>query len=140
MKKILFITLLFVACKNDTAVESTPQIVEIPEEFVSFYEKFHTDSLFQLEHIIFPLSMKSDSTKWQKDEWTHHKAFDSQDGAYTREFDNFNGIIIETIREKNNSFKIERRFSKSSDSYNLIYYVIENQLEMWGEKELTIDD
>ena len=135
MKNILFAFLLLTACKNAPEPPALEEKVEIPEEFVSFYEQFHTDTMFQLEHIIFPLSQRSDSSKWMKEDWVFHKAFDSQDGAYTREFDNFNGIIIETVREQNNSFKIERRFSPSEGSFNLIYYRIENQLEMWGEKE-----
>ncbi len=73
---------------------------------------------------------------WLKSEWKMHKAFDDQSGAYIREFDNFNGIIIETIRDKNNMFLIQRRFTPSGDSYNLIYYSLDNKLDMWGERVL----
>jgi len=131
------LVLLFIcSCNEKSPTTDSNEVVEIPESFVDFYERFHADSLFQMNHIVFPLAQKSDSTKWLEDNWSLHKAFNSQDGNYSRSFDNFNGIIIETIREKNNAFIITRRFAPSADSYNLIYYQIENKLEMWGEKVL----
>ena len=140
MKKYLFLFLisLLAACKNDKEVanEPTEVFVEIPEDFLDFYEKFHSDSVFQVNHTLFPLKEKSDGSYWQKAEWRMHQAFDSQNGSYTREFDNFNGILIETILEKNGAFMIKRRFAKFGDSYNLIYYSIDNQLERWGQKIL----
>jgi len=133
---LLIPLIILCSCKNSPTPENSDQVINIPEDFVSFYEKFHSDSLFQIDHIVFPLSMKMDSSKWQKSEWTMHKTFDSQNGAYTREFDNFNGIIIENIREKNNAFILERRFAKFGGEYNLIYYTIINRLEKWGERIL----
>ncbi len=130
---LLILTLIFIcSCNNTSAPNTTEQVIEIPEAFVSFYEKFHSDSIYQLNHIVFPLKKKSDLSRWLKSEWKLHRPFDDQNGSYLREFDNFNGIIIETIREKNNMFLIQRRFAPSEDSYNLIYYTLDNKLEMWG--------
>ena len=33
-------------------------IVQLPDEFRDFSKKFHSDSLFQIKHIVFPLSGK----------------------------------------------------------------------------------
>jgi len=133
----IFQLLILCSCNNTSAPNTTEQVIEIPEAFVSFYEKFHSDSIFQLNHIVFPLKQKSDSSLWLKSEWKLHKPFDNQNGAYLREYDNFNGIIIESIREKNNMFLIQRRFAPSGDSYNLIYYTLDNKLDMWGERVLN---
>jgi hypothetical protein len=120
--------------KNDTT-SFAENIVEIPEDFIAFYEQFHIDSVYQLEHIVFPLAQKTDDSKWQKDTWQMHKPFDSQDGNFERVFDNFAGIMTETIMEKNGAFLITRRFSKIGDEYQLIYYSLENRLEGWINKE-----
>lgn len=125
------------SCKqaNNDTTSLDENIVEIPEDFVSFYEQFHTDSVYQMDHIVFPLAEKVDGSKWQKDAWQIHKPFNSQDGNFERMLDNFAGIITETILEKNGSFLITRRFSKIGDEYQLIFYSLENRLEGWIDKE-----
>ena len=136
--KPLIIFCLFVCCKAEKSdMSPETEIVEIPQNFISFYEEFHADSSFQMNHITFPLSQKDSLSKWQKEEWILHKGFDNHNGSYSREFDNFEGIIIETIRESNNAFVIQRRFAPMGDSYSLIYYTIENQLENWGQRILS---
>lgn len=112
-------------------VEDKP--IEIPEDFISFYNQFHTDTAYQLQHILFPLqgipSLKAgdDITgmQWwfEKDGWKYHKPFNDMDGTYTRSFDNFAGIITETIVDNTGQFTMVRRFTKSSeDEWTLIYY------------------
>lgn len=135
---LIFLVALFnSSCKNNSTPDSespSENIVEIPEDFVSFYEQFHADTSFQLNHIVFPLNQKSDGSKWQKDSWQFHKPFNSQNGSYHRAFDNLNGIITETIAETNQAFVITRRFARMGSEYHLIQYSITNNLEMWGEK------
>lgn len=136
---------LFFSCKNENAnTQDKSQkgepidilTVEIPSDFIPFYEQFHTDSLFQINHIVFPLAQKEDGTKWQRNQWIMHTPFDSQGGAFSRSFENFNGIIFEYIVEKSGAFKIEKRYSKTTDSYQLIYYTSKVTLEGWTpEKE-----
>lgn len=125
----IFILLIIISsCKDTSAPENTLELIEIPEEFVSFYQEFHTDSIFQMQHIVFPLRQKSDSSKWQESEWVMHTGFSNTDSSLIREFDNFKGIIIESIRDRNNAFMVQRRFAPSDSSYNLIYYEIKNKL------------
>lgn len=99
---------------------------ELPEDFLSFYMKFHTDSVYQVEHIIFPLKMKSDSSSYLADEWQMHKPFSDHGGEYTQSFLNINGLIVEKIVSQNQIYKMERRFIKADDGYNLIYYQVDN--------------
>jgi hypothetical protein len=115
--------------KSQTSGTTDNNVVEIPEDFISFYERFHTDSLFQVEHIIFPLKESSDSTMWLQSDWQLHRPFDSMNGEFVRSFDNINGMIIETIKEKNGFVEITRRFGKIGDEYNLIYYRIRSQFD-----------
>ncbi len=134
MNRFLIILLIAVAiiisCKNDQSVSNDKVISQdIPSDFLNFYQKFHADSNYQMEHIIFPLAGKSDSTKWEEATWIQHKPFDNSTNEFERQFSNFQGIVIEKIVSKDNSYFIERRFSKSGETYNLIYYKVFNAFE-----------
>jgi len=135
---VILIGLLTITCCKENAKQDSNNTkpeevltVNIPSDFVTFYNKFHSDSIFQMDHIVFPLAQKDDGTKWQKENWKIHKAFNDQNGAYTRSFDNFNGLIFETIVEKTGAFKIVKRYSKTNDEYNLIYYTTEVSFKDW---------
>lgn len=127
---LLALLILFISCKQDKNTDTdytSDNVVEIPEEFVPFYDRFHTDSLFQINHIVFPLKESSDSTMWLKENWSMHHPFNDMQGEFVRSFDNINGIMIEKINQKNGFVEIERRFGKVGDDYNLIYYKITSQ-------------
>ncbi|MDF1698944.1 MAG: hypothetical protein P1U56_24025 [Saprospiraceae bacterium] len=103
----------------------------LPDDFYPFYDKFHTDSLFQVEHILFPLqgiSKSSDSTKigekteWKLENWVLHRPFNSQEGTFKREFTNIGGIITETISANGGLFSLEKRYVKLNNEWHLIYY------------------
>lgn len=114
---------LMMSCKQ--AAPSNPpveEIVEIPEDFVPFYQAFHSDSLYQMEHILFPLKGQSDSTQWSQADWVMHHPIDNSSGEFRRSLDNFQGIIIETITHDKGLFNMVRRFAKLGDDWHLIYY------------------
>lgn len=123
---ILFLPFIF-SCKNNTSPSlpiSTVEdenVVHIPEDFPSFYAKFHVDPEFQLNHIQFPLSGKGDNEKWTAEEWEIHKPF-SNTAQFKRDIENIAGIITETIMENNGMFYIVRRFAKLGDEWMMIYY------------------
>lgn len=102
---------------------------DLPEDFLSFYLKFHSDTDYQVEHVIFPLKIKRDGSSWQKEDWVTHKPFEDHDGQYKQSFLNMNGLIMETIRDGSGMYTIERRFIKSGEDYNLIYYKVVNAFE-----------
>ncbi len=110
-----------------TTVATTPKL---PDDFHDFYNKFHTDSLFQMEHIIFPLEglkKSKDSNemipvKWEKNEWRMHRPFNDYEGTFERSFTNMDGIITEYIRSTNGMFSLEKRYAKINGEWHLIYY------------------
>jgi len=123
---------VLLSCKGDKATTVEPSAEELglsnelPEDFLTFYMKFHSDSIFQVEHIVFPLKMKADSTSYLKADWVMHQPFDDNKGEFSQSFINMNGLIIERISSSNQIFRMERRFVKSGTSYELIYYHIQN--------------
>ena len=113
----------------DGQQESQPTqttVVEIPEDFPDFYERFHTDSLFQIDHIIWPLSEQVDGSKWTLEDWIMHKPFDNSSGEFTRDLDNFEGIITETISHNQGYFHMQRTFTQMSGEWALIGYKVES--------------
>jgi len=125
---ILFLLpfLFFLGCKEPSQPVIVTEEVVIPESFVEFYDRFHTDSLFQLNHIVFPLQGKVDTIgsqlKWSKNEWKLHKPFETFEGSYNRDYSVLNGIVIEHVQDIYGYFNMERRFTIMADEWNLIYY------------------
>ena len=145
MKKLFFFLLIIsiIACKADSASKNTSGLEfneNLPEDFLKFHMRFHQDSIFQIEHISFPLSgipntayeWTQDSLanfQWEKEEWRMHKPYN-----YSEEFERKYVIyspklIAELIFEKKSGFGIERRFSKTQTGWQLIYYVGMNEIQ-----------
>ena len=135
--KLYFFCLLLLICSCKKNTGSISNVHQLPKDFTQFYDKFHDDSLYQMEHIIFPLEgmpasegkLTDPDFKWMKEDRQIHKPFTDPNGDYTRElFAMDSSIVIEKIRLKNNEFGMERRFAKSNDEWYLIYYAAMNRL------------
>jgi len=125
---------------------TTEQVIEpddvapngLPKGFRKFYENFHRDSIFQLNHIRFPLEgipeketeeMDLTGFYWKKENWTMHRPFNAMDGSFIRDFQSLGeDIVIEKIRHAEASYGMQRRFSRDGDQWYLIYYAAMNEL------------
>ena len=116
---------------NDLVTKEVTHKLSLPDDFHIFYDKYHTDSLFQLERTMFPLkglARSTDSTKvadetlWQKNEWLLHKPFDAHNDTFKRVFTNIGGIITEQISANKGLFSLEKRYAKLNGDWHLIYY------------------
>lgn len=121
--------LLLLSCKDNKPSVTEKIADEIPEEFYEFYNKFSSDSAYQMQHIIFPLDGKSaeDSLRnqaylWQKDTWTIHQPFDDMGGTFSQSWYNVNSVIIEKINDNSGQFTMERRWAQLGGEWHLIYY------------------
>lgn len=103
----------------------------LPDDFHTFYDRFHSDSIFQMDRVIFPLAgvvQEGDTLltlvekQWLKKEWKIHKPFDNHGGTFERAFTNTKGIITETIIGNGGMFSLEKRYSKLAGDWHLIYY------------------
>lgn len=135
----IVLSLTFIQCKNNSESKNVStsdiSLKELPEEFNIFFEKFHSDSIFQMEHIAFPLNGMTNALpnnpdtmipyKWQINEWKLHREFDNYENIFTRDFYLFDeNTVIEKISGVDGLFQMERRFSKLNDGWNLIYYTL----------------
>lgn len=128
---------------NVVSIENTePEYTEesgLPKDFLVFYDRFHSDSVYQLSHILFPLeglppdtdslTANNGTFRWQKETWVLHKHFDSMEGNYTQQFIPFGAnMVVEQIRHAQASYGMQRRFAKFDDEWQLIYYGAMNRL------------
>ena len=136
---IAFLCIFYVGRKVFLDKKSVPEAIEanpveaeqsLPKDFHTFYDQFHTDSLFQMERIVFPLkgigklsdtSSIAQEIMWQREDWVLHKPF-NRDGSFERVFTNISGIITEYISSTNGMFSMEKRYAKLGGEWHLIYY------------------
>jgi hypothetical protein len=128
------------SCKNSTQSAANQAIVadqgEQPSvDFMQFYEQFHKDSLFQIEHIGWPLAgeftTQVDSSRitkvpieWQLSNWKMHRPIDLTTGEFQRNWKLFGDLMVtERIKHLQSGFQMERRFAKGTNgTWTLIFY------------------
>ncbi len=138
----LFLFPIIFACNN--ASQEQPSNTDtgsaaLPEGFLPFYQQFHADSIFQMEHITFPLQGLPNNTdretidagtfRWQKEEWSMMQPIDFEMSDYRRELIPVTDeMVVERIVHKNGQFGMVRRFAIISGDWHLIYYAGVNRL------------
>lgn len=134
-------------CKRPPVIEenNTESAVAdtLPDDFVEFFKRFHTDSIYQLEHIIFPLeglphaesstdTVMAERFYWQKDNWVKHNPFNDPSGQFEHWYEVIDPRVIEHwVQLKGTKMVIRRRFAKLDDGWYLIYYA--------GLRPLTVE-
>lgn len=110
---------------------------EVPSDFADFYTQFHTDSAYQMQHILFPLDGRPASGDnqdfdephtWEKTSWKLHNFdhFDPDQYTVSRKVTD-STLVTEFIIDRASGYGIKRRFAKFSDEWYLIYYDAMNQ-------------
>ncbi len=121
---------------NDTTGKEEDGIVgqTLPEDFNVFYRRFHEDSVYQLEHINFPLeglpntrgdwdTIPPERFFWQKTGWKIHHHMTDPGNNFQQWFEMKGDRMIEHwILMKGTNMYIVRRFAKLEDGWYLIYY------------------
>jgi len=125
-----FIFLLF-TCKSSPCRKETFPLPRI-HAFDSFYTSFHSDSAYQMSHILFPLEGLPEAMDtawsgavyyWDKETWRLHRPFDPADTTFERQFQIIDSTLIrEVIAHLMSGYRLERRFSFTGKDWQLIYY------------------
>jgi len=110
-------------------ITTSIQTEELPLAFIEFYKRFHSDSIYQLNHIRFPLAgqIYDDQNgpldkRWLKSNWKQHTQPSNNHDMYETTYEVFHNIIEENIRTRSLPFSMSRRFAKMDTAYYLIYY------------------
>lgn len=120
---------------GDPESASAESVVDtLPTDFVAFYKRFHVDSAYQLDHIVFPLeglpnslgdgdTLSSNRYFWQKETWNKHNPFTDPGGDFEQWFEVYDTAFIEHwVQMKGTNMTMRRRFAKMSDGWYMIYY------------------
>jgi len=122
---------------EEEPLATTEEGNHLPPDSITFYDQFHEDSPYHLQHLSFPLSAippNIDSTFsgnyfWQENDWQLHRPFDAMDGEFVQHFQSLGGeLIIEEIQHQSGQYGMQRRFARLSNGWNLIFYAAMNQL------------
>ncbi|MBI5916080.1 MAG: hypothetical protein HY842_11955 [Bacteroidetes bacterium] len=135
----LLFLLCLLACKNDPTEQQASGTPELPGGFAEFYQKFHSDSLFQVAHIVFPLeglpnnadsaTVASKDFRWLPETWRMQRQFDFEVSEYQREIVPLTEtIVMERIVHSTGEFGMVRRFAIVGGEWHLIYYAGVNRL------------
>src|SRR5687768_182524 len=136
---MIMLPLISEGCKKKETITETSEKEGIesdtlPDDFVSFYDKFHTDSQFQMDHIIFPLeglpssiedidTLPTERFFWQREDWKKHNHFTDPSGQFEHWFEVRGDRIIEHwVQMKGTNLVMKRRFAKMEEDWYLIYY------------------
>ena len=136
---LLVLTAFLTACASEdkstenTATAESDARAKAYQEFADFYENFHQDSVFQMDHILFPLPglpREADSSlissglfRWTPQTWIVQHPIDFQQSNFQQELIPVSkDLIIEKLVQPEYNLQIERRFSRLEDGWYLIYY------------------
>lgn len=127
-------TALLFSCRPKAAEQDimADLSAELPGEFAEFYERFMTDSLYQMEHILFPLqgipdradsaTLAGNSYRWQMDSWLMHHPIEGSSGFSIDLRPVTDTYILEKILHESGQYAMERRWAFMDDGWYLIYY------------------
>lgn len=130
----LLIGTLFQACDAGTQKQQVQEEANDQPyaEFMQFYDQFLTDSIFQMERVLFPLegipaNVDSETLakdfRWTPENWQLHRPFEFEGSDFEQKFIPFDeDLIIERIRHNSGAYASERRFAKIEGKWYLIYY------------------
>ncbi len=113
-----------------------PQKTDPPAAFMDFYQKFHSDSLYQMTHITWPLKGQTDQKvdslrtrkmllEWMPETWHMQHTVDfSTSPDFIREFELMgDAFVIERIHYRAAEYGQERHFMQNDQGeWELIYY------------------
>jgi hypothetical protein len=137
----LLLLLILAACRPSATLPG-----ELPPDFVRFYERFHTDSAFQMAHVQFPLkglpdyaheaAIDPDRFYWHEEDWVVHRPMEASASDFRKEFTLLSdNMIVERTLHVQKPLFTERRFVKLDKDWKLVYYAGINAYRLADEAQ-----
>ncbi|OXA80438.1 hypothetical protein SAMN05444397_102211 [Flavobacterium aquidurense] len=133
--KILFLAafLVLIGCQNKNKKSSDlnkkSAKIETSEKFNQFNIRFHSDSIFQISRIDFPIEGLSvsgfDRHKWTKENWEFMIIPVSEKNTideYEHSLIKNDSLVIERFWIPDSGFEVERQFKLIRNKWFLVYY------------------
>lgn len=132
---LLAAALLVTSCAKNSN-EETSEL----KSFETFYELFHGDEAYQLEHVTFPLeglpsnadaeTIAAGDFIWEAEDWVTQRPFNYDSGEFKRELVTLgNDLVVEKIVHQDGAYGTIRRFAKLGGEWYLIYYAGLNRIQ-----------
>ena len=120
---------LYLALLTSAACKSA-NVGTAKEDFQKFYQRFLTDSLFQMERVQFPLpgervSADGEDTdyQWTKDEWIMLKEFDLDSTQFKRDLQVTDTLVTDEIYTPGAGFYFKMVYEPIKRKWYLVYLV-----------------
>lgn len=124
--------LILLSCQNkksDSSVLSKKEIIKNAEKFDVFDERFHSDSVFQISRVDFPIDGISISGfnrhNWTRENWQFLNVPVSENNLienYEHSLVKTDTLVIERFWIPESSFEVERHFKLIKNKWFLVYY------------------
>ncbi len=120
------------AVSNNPHKENSSKTQKNTENFDEFYHKFHTDSVFQMSRIRFPLEGKmingQDEIEWTKDNWMlmRTKISDIDPKQYKTSYKKTETTFYQKFWLENSGLSAEYRFELIGKKWFLVYALDQN--------------
>jgi hypothetical protein len=130
---VVIMFILFISCnkKNGNTMKTENENIEM-ENFDTFYNKFHSDSLFQMARIKFPLEGQNidgfKKTKWVKANWImlKTKIYDVDTTKFITNYKKSKTDFIAQCHTEDSGFSSEYRFKIIKNKWHLVYAADKN--------------
>ncbi|WP_338840146.1 hypothetical protein [Flavobacterium ginsenosidimutans] len=131
--------IFFLSCNKNKIEESKPDSQtknsieskkkEIAESFDEFNKRFHSDSIFQVSRVDFPIEGKHvsgfEQYNWSRKNWQFQAvpvAEKTEIGEYEHSLVKTDTLVTEKFWIPNSGFEVERQFKLIKNKWFLIYY------------------
>ncbi len=129
-----FLCFFFVLLNGCRSARNATAAKTAKEDFKIFYEKFLTDSAFQLKRINFPLpgintaamELEDSIYYWKTDNWPMLKEPEIDPDIYTRRLNITDTLVTDEIFIENSGFYIKSVFRPVKRKWFLTYFVDSN--------------
>ncbi len=120
--------------KPEIKKESTKKSKAVKyENYNTFYNRFHRDSLFQMSRVKFPIGgyftdTVGEERTWSKTNWIMHrsKIQEADTSIYKVNIESATTVKKEELFIEGGGFKVERKFQRINGKWFLVYYIDEN--------------
>lgn len=135
VKLTVFIWIMLLTACGTKPVDTTTSNTSSEENFNEFFDKFKSDSLFQIERVKFPWTIPSEDDEKiviNKADW-QHADFSYDDNFAAREIDAYTQEIV----TYGDTVKIELRGVDNGIYIDFVFAKIDNKWFLYAEKDLS---
>lgn len=134
---VFVVSFIVISCKKN-AIEQEPisnlpskklEKIESAENFEEFNKKFHSDSLFQISRVDFPIEGKHvsgfEQYNWTRKNWQFlaiRVAEKTKIGEYQHSLEKTDTLITERFWIPDSGFEVERQFKLIANKWFFVYY------------------